>query len=113
VEFLSSLGAEITLAGPRRIEVRGVKKLRQIAKEFGTTVDELSTLAKEYKSHNPSTVENCKKNLITAARLVGLLVEKKQSEEALEKTRFILSEGQRIGSRLGIPPARAQERHRH
>jgi UDP-N-acetylglucosamine 1-carboxyvinyltransferase len=30
VDFLRSLGADIILSGPRRIEVRGVKKLRQI-----------------------------------------------------------------------------------
>jgi K+-sensing histidine kinase KdpD len=62
-----------------------LQKLREIANKFGTNVDELLVRAKEYKPCSPDTIEICKKQLLSAAILVGLVVEHKQAEESLEK----------------------------
>ncbi|MFC1949717.1 PAS domain S-box protein [Chloroflexota bacterium] len=59
------------------------EKLQEIANKFGVSVDKLIVQAKSYKPRSSLIIEICKKQLLSAARLVGSAIQSKQAEEAL------------------------------
>ncbi len=65
-------------------------KLHEIADRFDINIDELLRQAKAYKSRPLSTIDICKRQLRGAARLIGLLTERKRAEERIEHLNFVL-----------------------
>jgi PAS domain S-box-containing protein len=63
------------------------EKLQKIAHKFRTNVDELIVRAKSYKPRSSTTIEICKKQLLSAAILVGLTIQSKDAEEALRASK--------------------------
>ena len=62
------------------------EKLQEIANKFRTRVDELIVQAKSYKPRSSYIIEICKKQLLSAAELVGLAIQNKRAEEALRSS---------------------------
>lgn len=58
-------------------------KLQELATTYGVTVEELRSLAATYESRPPFIIELAKKRLIASARLIGEIVQRKESEEFL------------------------------
>ncbi|MFO7801413.1 MAG: PAS domain-containing protein, partial [Desulfovermiculus sp.] len=57
--------------------------LKALAGRYHVDVKELTRYANTYESRPPFLVENAKRRMETAARLIGEIVERKQTEEAL------------------------------
>jgi signal transduction histidine kinase/CheY-like chemotaxis protein/ligand-binding sensor protein len=55
-------------------------KLAQIAERYGVKVEELRYLAEQYQHCPPPTIELARKRMATVARMIGLVVERKQAE---------------------------------
>ncbi len=62
------------------------QKLQEIAGKYSVSVDELVEKADLYKSRPPVVIELAKNRLVTSARLIGEIVERKWAEEALRES---------------------------
>jgi PAS domain S-box-containing protein len=60
-------------------------KLKEIAERYHVSVEELGGQARAYESRPPVMVEIAKRRLETAATLIGEIVSRKQTEEALRE----------------------------
>ena len=60
------------------------EKLSELAKKYRVDVNELTGLAHAYESRPPYIVEQAKSRLEVSARLIGEIVERKRTEEALQ-----------------------------
>jgi len=63
------------------------RKLREIADRFGVNVDQLIKQADTYESRSPFTIDICKRQLRAAAKLIGLIIERKQAQEVLQESK--------------------------
>jgi len=61
-------------------------KLQEIAERYGVRVEDLLKYANSYESRPPFIIDLAKKRLQTSARLIGLIIERKQAEETLRRT---------------------------
>ncbi|MBW8041649.1 MAG: PAS domain S-box protein [Planctomycetes bacterium] len=62
------------------------KKLQEIAKRYNISADELQKQAEAYKSRPVFIIDLAKKRLSTSARLIGTIIERKRTEEALRES---------------------------
>ncbi|HWQ53680.1 MAG TPA: PAS domain-containing protein [Bryobacteraceae bacterium] len=58
-------------------------RLAEIAARYGAEIDDLSRVAASHESRPPFIIESAKRRLVTSARLIGALVERKRAETAL------------------------------
>ncbi len=65
---------------------RDLARLRELAAAYGVRVKELRELAEACQTRPPFLVELAKRRLLSSARLIGEIVERKQREEALRWT---------------------------
>ncbi|KAF0128695.1 MAG: Diguanylate cyclase/phosphodiesterase [Bacteroidetes bacterium] len=65
---------------------RDERKLRELATLYQVSYDELRTHALNYESRPPYIVDLAKNRLLSSARLIGEIVERKQAEEEIKKT---------------------------
>lgn len=61
-------------------------RLRELAATYDVSVEELRHKAEAYESRPPFLIALAKKNILSAARFVGEIVERKQAEKALRKS---------------------------
>jgi signal transduction histidine kinase/ligand-binding sensor protein len=71
---------------------RDPEKLYEIAERYGIGMDELLKCAREYESRPPFIIDVAKNRLLTSARLIGEIIERKRAEEALRKKTHELGE---------------------
>jgi signal transduction histidine kinase len=71
---------------------RAPEKLYEIAERYGIGIDELLKFALEYESRPPFVINIAKSRLLTSARLIGEIIERKQVEDALRKKTYELDE---------------------
>jgi signal transduction histidine kinase len=71
---------------------RASEKLYEIAERYGIGIDELLKCALEYESRPPFIINIAKNRLLTSARLIGEIIERKRVEEALRKKTYELDE---------------------
>jgi len=71
---------------------RAPEKLYDIAEKYGVKIDELLKCALEYESRPPFIIDIAKNRLLTSARLIGEIIERKRVEEALQKKTYDLDE---------------------
>jgi len=64
---------------------RDPHKLKEIADKYNVSVDELLKYADAYESRPSFIIEIAKHRLLSSARLIGEIIERKQTEEALRK----------------------------
>lgn len=57
------------------------EKLRELSQRYGLSVQELRTIAESYQHRDPWITEVAKHQLATAARLLGVMIERTQSEQ--------------------------------
>ena len=72
------------------------KELQRIAERYGVSVDELREKAEAYEPRAPAIIETAKRRLHASARLIGTLVERKQTEERLLMWESALARTNRI-----------------
>ncbi len=65
---------------------RDSKKLRQIAKRHNVRFDEILEHVKAYVSRPPSIVDIAKRRLLTSAKLIGEITERRKIESVLEES---------------------------
>jgi hypothetical protein len=65
---------------------RDPQKLKEIAKKYDVSVEELRQQAEAYETRPPYLIEIARNRSIASAKLMGEIVERKQAEKALEKT---------------------------
>lgn len=63
------------------------EKLKQIAEKYSVDVNELAEQARAYESRPPFIIELAKNRLYSSARLIGTMIEQRQTEEELRKSR--------------------------
>jgi PAS domain-containing protein len=68
--------------------------LRSIAEKYEVPAEELFKLATTFRSHPATIIKSAKKRLITAARLIGAIVEQKRTAEAIQRNHAML--GRRV-----------------
>jgi len=61
------------------------EKLHEIAARYGIGMDELLKCAHEYERRPPFIIDVAKSRLLTSARLIGEIIERRRIEEALRK----------------------------
>jgi PAS domain S-box-containing protein len=66
--------------------------LYKIAEKYGLRTEELLKCALQYESRPPFIIDIAKNRLLTSARLIGEIIERRQVEEALKKHRENLEE---------------------
>jgi len=62
------------------------QKLQEIAKRYGLNVEELLNEARAYQSRPSYVIEAAKRHLVTSAKLIGTMVERKQAENKLKES---------------------------
>ncbi len=67
------------------------KRLQQLAKNYLLDFDDLAREAHAYDSRPPFIIELAKKRLHATARIIGSIIENKQTEEALRKSESFIS----------------------
>ena len=75
---------------------RDPEKLKKISGRYRISIDELRRQAEAYESRPPFIIEIAKKHLLTSARLLGEIVERKQAEEDKEKLNTQLIQAQKM-----------------
>jgi len=65
---------------------RDRRKLQEIAERYGLSVEELIEQAEAYESRPPFIIDTAKTRLLTSARLIGTMVERKQAQEVLRES---------------------------
>lgn len=71
---------------------RDIHILQKIAKKFKVDLDTLIEQARKYKSRPKFIIEIAKSRLISSAKLIGGIIERKKAEEGLNKYRETLEE---------------------
>lgn len=66
--------------------------LEELAKKYETTSEELSNQAQKYHSRPPFIIEQSKKRLLSAAHLIGEIVERRRSKMEIQKLNMMLKE---------------------
>ncbi len=66
--------------------------LEALALKYETTVEELSNQAQKYHSRPPFIIEQSKKRLLSAAYLIGEIVERRRSKMEIQKLNLMLNE---------------------
>ncbi len=66
--------------------------LKEIAEKYKVDINKLTKLSRKYVSHPAYLIDMAKKRLHTSARLIGLAVERKQTEDLLFASNRILQE---------------------
>ncbi|MCH7559700.1 MAG: PAS domain S-box protein, partial [Planctomycetes bacterium] len=66
---------------------RDIQKLKEIAERYCVSTDELLKRAEAYESRPPFIIDIAKNRLLTSARLISTITERKRAEEALQKQR--------------------------
>jgi ligand-binding sensor protein len=83
------------------------EKLKEIAKKYGLSADELLKRSKEYESRPPFIIHLAKSRLLTSARLIGEIVQRKRSEEEKVKLEAELRQARKMEAmghyRAGLP----------
>ncbi len=72
------------------------EKLKEIADKYKVDIQELEKLAREYRSRPPYIIEKAKRRLVSTARLIGEIVERKRTQDQLEESRTRLVDAQRL-----------------
>lgn len=67
-------------------------ELEELAKKYQTTVENLSDQAQKYHSRPPFIIEQSKKRLLSAAHLIGEIVERRRSRMEIQKLNLMLKE---------------------
>jgi PAS domain S-box-containing protein len=65
---------------------RDSARLQELADAYGVSVEELRERGQSYETRPTFVVELAKKRLVSAARLIGEIVERKRAEEALRRS---------------------------
>jgi PAS domain S-box-containing protein len=65
---------------------RDTQKLQEIAQSYGVTEEDLVKVAEAYESRPPFIINIAKDRLLTSARLIGEIVERKRADEALRQS---------------------------
>lgn len=68
------------------------KVLEELAAKYGTSKDELANQARKYHCRPPFIVEQSKKRLLSAAHLIGEIVERKRNKTEIQKLNQLLKE---------------------
>jgi PAS domain S-box-containing protein len=66
--------------------------LEELAQKYGTSKDELAMQAQKYHCRPPFIIEQSKKRLLTAAHLIGEIVERRRSRLEIQKLNTMLKE---------------------
>lgn len=66
--------------------------LGELAQKYGTTKDELINQSQKYHSRPPFIIEQSKKRLLSAAHLIGEIVERRRSKMEIQKLNSMLKE---------------------
>jgi len=66
------------------------QKLLELAQKYNVSIDELTKKAKEYETKPPYIIELAKNRLKTTSKLIGEIVSRKMTEEAISKTNTAL-----------------------
>ena len=72
------------------------EKLKEIAKKYSLSAEELLQQSKEYESRPPFIIEIAKSRLLTSARLIGEIVQRKLAEEERVKLETELRQARKM-----------------
>ena len=71
-------------------------KLKEVSERFGVSIEELRKQAEAYKPRPPFIIETAKKYLLSSAKLLGMLAERKQNNERIERLNGVLHAIRRV-----------------
>ena len=75
---------------------RDPEVLKEIAEKYKVDINKLSKVSRQYRPHPSYLIDMAKKRLHTSARLIGLAVERKQTEDLLSASNKLLQETGRL-----------------